>query len=240
MSDEVIVSNSIASACFQFKGGMLPLTVLQILDSSLRGFLPQLIAKIQQAPNFFRHAPVVIDLQKIKQESHPINFVSLLKILKDQGLIPIGVRNGNQGQLDAAVNAGLAIFPENKSENKIEAPHSITALHETGTTRLITQPVRTGQQFSNPEGDLIVLSTVSCGAELLASGNIHVYGALRCRALAGINGNTEARIFCQSLEAELVSIAGQFQVSEDLSKNSNWKQPAMIQLQYDQLSIEKL
>ena len=103
-------------------------------------------------------------------------------------------------------------------------------------TKIITQPIRSGQQVYAPGGDLLILNSVSPGAELLADGHIHVMGALRGRALAGINGDPHAMIFCKSLEAELVSIAGQYQISEDL-KDNLWKQPARIELIAGRLNI---
>lgn len=106
-------------------------------------------------------------------------------------------------------------------------------------TRIIYQPVRSGQQVYAQNGDLIVLAQVSAGAEILADGNIHVYGPLRGRALAGVKGNTKARIFCHSLEAELVSIAGQYKISEDL-QNGNWKKPAQIHLEDETLTVKAL
>jgi len=83
---------------------------------------------------------------------------------------------------------------------------------------VIRDPVRSGQQIYAEKTDLIITASVGYGAEVLADGNIHIYGALRGRALAGISGDEGARIFCQSLEAELVSIAGLYQVSEDIDK----------------------
>ena len=94
---------------------------------------------------------------------------------------------------------------------------------------LITQPIRSGQQIYVPGGDLIVMASVGHGAELLADGNIHVHGALRGRALAGVMGDKNAMIYCKSLEAELVSVAGQYRISEDL-KDTGWKQSVIVQL----------
>jgi septum site-determining protein MinC len=94
-------------------------------------------------------------------------------------------------------------------------------------SKIVTTPIRSGQQVYAPGGDLIIMAAVSAGAEVLADGNIHVYGALRGRALAGVKGDTSARIFCQSLEAELVSIAGTFKVDEDL-RNEHWKTAVQI------------
>ena len=87
---------------------------------------------------------------------------------------------------------------------------------EPAATLLITEPVRSGQRIFADRGDLIVMAPVSSGAELIAHGNIHIYGPLRGRALAGVNGDRTARIFCQNLEAELIAIAGLYRTSDDL------------------------
>ena len=107
-------------------------------------------------------------------------------------------------------------------------------------TKIITSPVRGGQQIYAQGGDLVVISSVSPGAELLADGNIHVYGPMRGRALAGIKGDTKARIFCQQLTAELVSIAGQYKVSEDLRRDPLWGAGVQVSLSGDVLNIIRL
>ncbi len=127
------------------------------------------------------------------------------------------------------------IAPKAEPEQMEESPQET----EMVTTKIIYQPVRSGQQVYARGGDLIILAAVSPGAEILADGNIHVYGPLRGRALAGVRGNTEARIFCQSLEAELVSIAGQYKISEDLQK-SGWKSSSQVCLIDDKLTITPL
>ncbi|MCW5774136.1 MAG: septum site-determining protein MinC [Rhodospirillaceae bacterium] len=86
------------------------------------------------------------------------------------------------------------------------------------STMMITEPVRSGRQIYAQGGDLVIVGPVSAGAELLADGSIHVYGALRGRALAGVSGDEGARIFCQALEAELVSIAGLYRIAEDIDR----------------------
>lgn len=105
---------------------------------------------------------------------------------------------------------------EKKSEIKKDDDPSHTQSSFPKEAKVVTSPIRSGQQVYAKGCDLIVLAAVSRGAEVLADGNIHVYGPLRGRALAGILGNKKARIFCQQLEAELVSIAGCFKLSEDL------------------------
>jgi septum site-determining protein MinC len=104
---------------------------------------------------------------------------------------------------------------------------------------LITRPVRSGQRIYAAGGDLSVVAAVSAGAELMADGNIHVYGPLRGRALAGMKGDTEARIFCQDLQAELVSVAGHYRVSENIPRELKGA-PVQIFLDQKVLHIEKL
>jgi septum site-determining protein MinC len=88
------------------------------------------------------------------------------------------------------------------------------AAYSSATSLLVTEPVRSGQQIFAERGDLVVLASVSPGAELIARGNIHVYGALRGRALAGVHGDSAARIFCETLDAELIAIAGLYKLSD--------------------------
>ena len=116
------------------------------------------------------------------------------------------------------------------------APAAATTLKP---AKVINRPVRSGQQVYAEGGDLVVTASVSEGAELLADGNIHVYGTLRGRALAGVKGNTGARVFCQSLDAELISIAGQFIMHETV-KGECWKKPAQVYLEDETLRIEPL
>ncbi|SDH94565.1 septum site-determining protein MinC [Pseudomonas panipatensis] len=114
------------------------------------------------------------------------------------------------------------------------------AVAEARPTKLVTTPVRGGVQIYAAGGDLIVLAPVSPGAELLADGNIHVYGPMRGRALAGVKGDTSARIFCQQLGAELVSIAGNYKVAEDLRRSPQWGQAVHVSLSGDVLNITRL
>ena len=104
---------------------------------------------------------------------------------------------------------------------------------------LVTEPVRSGQRVFADRGDLVVVAAVSSGAELIAHGNIHVYGTLRGRALAGVNGDRTARIFCSSLEAELIAIAGLYRTSDDLGPSVR-KQRVQAFLRDETLCVEPL
>jgi septum site-determining protein MinC len=103
-------------------------------------------------------------------------------------------------------------------------------------TKLITHPVRSGAQIYARGADLVVTSTVGAGAEIIADGHIHVYGALRGRAIAGASGDAEARIFTSRLEAELISVAGRYLVSDNIAPDY-LGQPVQVALIDDRLTI---
>lgn len=117
--------------------------------------------------------------------------------------------------------------------------HAYAQQPEPPRAMVLSEPVRSGRQIYSPRGDLVVLGPVSPGAELLADGSIHIYGPLRGRALAGLSGDRHARIFCQSLEAELVSIAGLYRISEDIDP-SVLRRPVQIWLDEGYLRIDPL
>lgn len=239
---------------FQFKGGLYPLTAVQLLEPSLSTFEQQLEVKILQAPKFFHYAPVVIDLQKLKP-STSIDFNRLKNILLRKQLIPVGVKGLQPEQHENAIAAGFAILQENNKEKEPNQTKEITKPNASATsnasttsteigsemqgsnTKIVTEPVRSGQQIYARGGDLIVVGPVSHGAELLADGHIHVYGPLRGRALAGVTGDQAAHIFCQSLEAELISIAGQYKISEDVEQGS-WRMAVDISMIGGRLHIQ--
>jgi septum site-determining protein MinC len=227
-----ITAPQIHAPSFQLKGSLFTLSVLQLNDTTLSKLKTELSEKVRLAPQFFQHAPIVLDLTHLNPE-HPLDFVGLRDLLREFNLVPVGIRGGNQAMHQAAQSAGFAIMLDpapNHSKITIKAsdikhesqtakrkPEIRENFSEIGS-RLITTPIRSGQQVYAQGGDLIIAASVSPGAELLADGNIHVYGTLRGRALAGINGNENARIFCYGLEAELVSIAGQYKVFEEHSE----------------------
>lgn len=228
------------NSVFELKGSLFTLTVLHLTKPNLVLLDEQLSMLISQTPRLFHYMPLIIDLHKLQQDGAYIDFNALNSCLRRHHIIPIGVRGGTLQQHEAAATAGLAVFPNTKAESSepppvanSSAPQPQQPLH---STKVITHPVRSGQQIYARHGDLIVLAPVSPGAELLADYNIHVYSALRGRALAGVTGNPNSRIFCQHLEAELVAIAGHYWVSEDL-QNSPIKQRAHIYLDNDKLHM---
>jgi septum site-determining protein MinC len=228
-----------------FKGNAYTLTTLQLLSLDLEHIQSVLADKIAQAPKFFEHIPLVLDLQKITTEQEELNLMQIVNCLRQHKLLPIGVRGANAKIQEQAKEHGLAclsdtkvIEPQQTKESKTQ--EKITPTLPPSSTRIITQPVRSGQQIYAQGGDLIVLSTVSHGAEILADGNIHVYAPLRGRALAGVMGDANTYIFCQSLEAELISVAGQYRISEQLKETDAWEHSSQISLIDGHLRIAPL
>ena len=200
-------------AAFQIKGSLFTLSVLQILSTDLGEIEKQIITKIKQAPQFFNNTPMVIELTALNNKELTLEFVdSLTTMLQKHTLLPVGFRLPDNSLLEPLQAKGFPIFKEGKN---IPAPTISSAKVSTSQHKIVHSRIRSGQQAISQNGDLIVLSSVSSGAELLACGNIHVYGTLRGRAIAGLDGDTNARIFCHKLEADLVSIAGQYKIFEE-------------------------
>ncbi len=231
------------SAAFHLKGSLFTLTVIQLLRSDMDAFAKQLREIIAQSPKFFAHAPVVVDLSAIDKQINDIDFIELNRELRFNTLVPVGVRGGQNKLHDQAKAAGLAVFPASKAEdfrvekNKTQPEKKAApVVKATSSAKLVTKPVRSGQQIYARGGDLIIVSTVSHGAELLADGNIHVYGTLRGRALAGVNGDDNARIFCKILDADMISIAGRYRLRDE-KEDKMPQHNVQILLKDDQLEI---
>lgn len=255
-------------APFQLRGSTFTMMVLKVSDPHNPNFFPVLSGKIAQAPNFFRNAGVVLDLDDLPA-GMPFDMDAFCKLLRNLGLMAVALQGGSKPQQDAALARGMALLaaPRGNVETfdplagtgrspaqgianvqvQPQAPAAPTpapvAMPEPPppqrNTMVIAEPVRSGRQIYAPGGDLVVIGAVSPGAELLADGSIHVYGALRGRALAGVSGDQSARIFCQSLDAELVSIAGLYRVSEDIGKDIRRRQ-VQIYLNNGYLHIDPL
>jgi septum site-determining protein MinC len=198
---------------FQLKGSSFTLTVLHLNTHQNDEFASHLHEMVQQTPNFFKNVPVVIDLQALKDSPEPLDFLSLAQHMRQQGLIPVGIRHANKQQESAAITAGLGVLTTKKNETRTAATKNNA---KNTRPKIITQPIRSGQQVYAQDSDLIILASVSAGAEVLADGHIHIYGALRGRALAGVTGDKSARIFCHQLDAQLVSIAGIYKLQDSL------------------------
>ncbi|WP_127904239.1 septum site-determining protein MinC [Solirhodobacter olei] len=182
-------------------------------------FYAALDEQLAQTPQFFAEAPVILDMEAVADMATLPTIVAALKARK---LNPFGVQNAGPVQRKLAEAAGLIpIVTGNEAPLRAQAPARQAAAPAPApapapASKIVTSPVRSGQMVVAEEGDLIVLGPVGSGAELIAAGSIHVYGPLRGRAMAGAYGNEAARIFCRSLNAELLAIGGFYRTNETL------------------------
>jgi septum site-determining protein MinC len=243
-------------AVFELKAATFTLPVIRLLGLDMDSVADQLGVKVDQAPDFFRNTPVVIDLSGLPGGTGEVEFPQLVGLMRGYGMIPVGVRGGTAAQNEAAKAMELAILGDAFARRARPAPQAVQTppkeapaqaapkavpaqAGQVGGFLLVTRPVRSGQRVYAAGGDLSVVAPVSSGAELMADGNIHVYGPLRGRALAGMKGNVNARIFCQDLQAELISVAGHYRVSENIPAELRGA-PVQVFLDHEILRIERL
>jgi septum site-determining protein MinC len=250
------------------KGTTLTSIVLEVLDFEPDNFEAQLSQKIASAPQFFTRSSLILHLIKPLSATEFELLVALCRQLQLQPMAvkgevaelkptinDLGLADVSQSKFtDSALRSQKASADDGSEtsngnsaartqQQTAAAPAQSEPVSTTPPTlkpaKVINRPVRSGQQVYAEGSDLVITASVSEGAELLADGNIHVYGTLRGRALAGVKGNTGARVFCQSLDAELISIAGQFIMHETV-KGECWKKPAQVYLEEETLRIEPL
>lgn len=231
----------------EFKGRMLMMTVLQLKNLDTNVLHQQVSQRLEDAAQWLQDAPVVIDVSP-ELDNDPVALMAAVDTLRSLGVNLVALARSEHIDADTASMLGLGTLSlaggrdiprrtEPTPASNEDAPEATPAAQHV-ETMVIDQPVRSGQQVYS-RGDLIVLAPVSTGAEIMADGNIHVYSNLRGRALAGVRGNTSARIFCQQLNAELVSIAGHYRVAEDLPESYRNK-PVHLCMQGDAMHFTAL
>lgn len=239
MDIKVMADNLLKSQAFKLKGRLYTFTVLQLLSSDRAQFAQKLQEVIAKAPLFFDKTPIVLDCSVLQEDEFDLQ--AFCQCMREHNLLPVAIQGANPLLATLAQCQGLAVLHASSTQDKPLIENTFdeqtVAVAESFKTKLQTTPVRSGQQVVSKGGDLVIAASVSHGAELLADGNIHVYGALRGRALAGISGDKQARIFCQSLEAELVSIAGFYCLSDAIEPHAG---PCQIYLQDEHIHIETL
>ena len=236
------------------KGEMSMLNALYVSDLDIKKLAAELIKKRDEAPQFFMQSPIIVDCAELGEKTKELDFSALKKCLLELDFIPVGVRNAPKGVNKELKKSGWAIMRTTQekvekkkpsdatTDKKTKSPEKDTEFHKVEPTIgsvTIDRPVRSGQQIYAASADMTVLAPTSAGSELMADGSIHVYGAIRGRVLAGAKGNIAARIFCQSLDAELIAIAGRYQLLDESQTELKGK-PAMIYLDGEKLVIEPL
>ncbi len=225
----------------------MTLTVLEVRETDGDRIAEQVAEQLERTPGFFSRMPVLLSLP----EALP-DLARVRDILRDAGLVLVGLLDPSEDAALAAKEVGLGVLSspargaapreQRSAAARVEPAPDQTAAREPSApgktpTRLVTKPVRSGQQIYARGGDLVIASSVSEGAEVLADGHIHIYGALRGRALAGANGDTEARIFCRRFEPDLVAIAGCYKVADAIDEDVR-SRAVQVSLEHDNLTIE--
>jgi len=221
-----------AATATRLQGGIFTLMVVKIADPYDPLLEREIDEQVAMSPAFFAQAPVVLDLKDSLGCTAAADFTALKEMLARHQLVVVGVQNASALQLRAAQAAALPALKSANGNARRATPERVAPPRP----KLVTQPVRSGTQVYAKGTDLIVVAPVSAGAEVIADGHIHVYGALRGRAIAGAAGDQSARIFTQRLEAELVSIAGRYLVSDAIAPEL-MQQPAHVALIDDHLTI---
>ncbi|MCT4713901.1 septum site-determining protein MinC [Enterobacteriaceae bacterium H18W14] len=229
----------------ELKGSSFTLSVVHLHDAQPEVIRQALQDKVSQAPAFLKNAPVVVNVASLDGS---VNWKKIQQAVASSGLRMVGISGCKDEALKLQIErSGLPLLTEGKEKAsravKINEAEPVSVVEPIVTpitkTRLIDTPVRSGQRIYAPHCDLIVTNHVSAGAELIADGNIHIYGMMRGRALAGASGDRDAQIFCTNLVAELVSIAGEYWLSDQIPADYYGK-AARLRLAGDILSVQPL
>lgn len=213
----------------ELKGSSFTLSVLHINNDDMAAVAAELDAKLAIAPQFFIGAPLVVNLSSINNNDFDI--LGLKEILTSRQLIVVGITSASAQLTKKAKSIGLAVVKSGKeASSQPQLPK---------TTKIVKQNVRSGQQIYAKNADLIIIGAVGNGAEVIADGSIHIYGTLRGKAMAGASGDRNAVIMAQKIEAELVSVAGQYWLTENLQQNGA-AQSGCIRLEGESLTVESL
>ncbi|WP_206023545.1 septum site-determining protein MinC [Rubrivivax sp. JA1026] len=255
------MSVSPASPLFDLKSTAWWLTALRLHVADAAALGAALDERFADSPGLFDDEPLVIDLSPLRDGEAVPDFGALLRHLARHRMRAVAVQGGSEAQMAAAREAGLppATEPETRPEprpepelrevevvrdvvreveviREVEVPVPAAAV----PTMIVDKPLRSGQRVYARGGDLVVLSVVSFGAEVIADGSIHVYAPLRGRAIAGARGDVNARIFSTCMEPQLVSVAGMYRTTETPLADDIVGKPAQVRLEGERLVVEPL
>lgn len=218
-----------SNAAFKLKASFFPITVIKFQRSDQRSVLQQLKEVQRTAPNYFNQSPVIIDVTDLKRPAKGLDLAKLVQTLRQHQLMPVGAQGLLPAEAASAKELGLALWRASAStesastsaqvgetsaeytpRQESEEPAPAALLPPKCSNTIVTKPVRSGMRVYAKQSNLILLAPVSSGAECIADGDVFCYAPVRGRLLAGAGGDLQAQIFCQSLEAELIAIAGYY------------------------------
>lgn len=248
----------------ELKIGQVGIANLRVRTLDIARLEAEMRERVDRAPKMFERAAVVVDFGGLSNTPDKATTLALLAALRNAGVLPVALAYGTSAIEALSQEVGLPLLakfraqyepmgdaPEQPAANAPSAratppppaaepaPAPVAPKAASAPGMLHITPVRSGQQIYAQQRDLTICATVGAGAEVIADGSIHIYGALRGRALAGAQGNETARIFCREFHAELVSIAGQYKVIEELPKELRGK-AVQIWLDGGRLRIDEL
>lgn len=229
------------SQCYDIKSADLPLVALLLKSTQVSAVANALNQQLAESPGFFDHDPVVIDVSALASDPNldQFNLSALLDVLRQHGLVPVAIKGASSILLSLAQGLGLVDASDARVRRSVPLAEAsavppvvtVPVIPAPLGAMVIDKPLRSGQQVYAKGRDLVVMAVVNPGAEVIADGSIHIYGSLRGKAIAGARGNTQAMIFAQSMEAELISIAGVYRTSENPLPTEVAGLPAQVCLQ---------
>ena len=229
----------------ELKFGQVGIANLRVRTLDVAQLAAEMRDRVQRAPNLFARAAVVLDFGGLSKAPSFDEASALVDGLREAGVLPVALAYGTKEIEALSQQLGLPLLAKFRAQyERVDgdatppapaasparakasepAPAAKPAAPANASPGLVQRtPVRSGQQVYADNRDLTVLSAVGAGAEVIADGSIHIYGALRGRALAGAQGNEDARIFCREFQAELVAVAGHYKVLEDIPQELRGK-----------------
>lgn len=233
----------------ELKIGQVGVANLRIRTMDVPRLVQEMRDRVERAPKLFHYAAIILDFGGLTQTPEPAQATQLVTGLRQAGVLPVALAYGTREIEGLSRQLGLPLLAKFRAQyERQDAQATPTAAPRMSPAPILGRPkpgkiqraaVRSGQQLYAEHCDLTVMNTVGAGAEVIADGSIHVYGCLRGRALAGAQGNTEARIFCRDFHAELVAIAGRYKVLDDVPAELRG-QAVQVWLEQDQIKIAAL
>ncbi len=227
-------------AAFEFRGSAFSLPVFQVNTADVERISQELEQRLLESQQFFVNAPLVVDVAPLTLRNAdedasvgPLDIATLVRLLRQAALLPVGIIHGTPAMEQAAVAEGLAVLHASAQHGHEKKTPVRSRRAPRTPTMVVGHPVRAGQQIYAQGGDLVVLAAVNAGAEVAADGDIHIYGPMRGKALAGAQGDTQTNIFCHAFAGEMLVIAGHYRTFEP----SHGAVPLQAWLENEQLMV---
>lgn len=248
-----MASRNTLEQCGELKIGQVGIANLRVRELDVAALAAEMRERVGRAPKLFAHAAVVLDFGGLSRCPDAASVRALIAGLREAGALPVALAYGTSEIEALARELDLPLLAKFRAQYESVAAPAETPAASTANAHVAaaptpapgaiglvhTQPVRSGQQVYAQGRDLTITAAVGAGAEVIADGSIHIYAPLRGRALAGAQGDRNARIFCREFDAELVAVAGHYKVLEEIPAALRGR-PVQIWLDGERIQIEAL